>query len=224
MVLVGVCGEVDKIADWVVRHSKSRDILEFKTLMEWEAKKWKKRAEILIIIGVAGEVLCLAFSINDSAKLYNLTEVLRKQNNELRAKLQPRRLTGSDRTALAKLLSNPPWGIVIVSTEMDGESADFADDFDATFHEAHWQTRRWDTFTDNWNGVFVGMLNGSADTAQMQKIKDVSAALTAIGVPNEERTIDEAHRQRMSPWFETNVLYLVIGHKPRAVLEEQPEK
>jgi len=128
---------------------------------------------------------------------------------ELEKQVAPRRLTGNQRTSLVKLLSDDPGAIVVVSTMMDGESSDFADDLDAVFREAKWQTSRVKNFGQNWHGVSVGTFKGT----QLGDTKRVHAALVEIGVPNEEKTFDIEDEKRMSPWFESGFLYLVIAHK-----------
>jgi hypothetical protein len=93
VVLLGVCGEVD----WVVKKMVPIPV-------ESRRIKFKKTSEKVLIIGIAGEMLCLPFSLYDSANL-NLkasdaikeakqfqdeAAQLTQQNLELKKTMEPR--------------------------------------------------------------------------------------------------------------------------------------
>jgi hypothetical protein len=64
MVLAGVCGESDSIAERLVRE-KINDPIP----VELRRKKLKKWSERILIIGLAGELICLPVSLRESAQL-----------------------------------------------------------------------------------------------------------------------------------------------------------
>jgi len=83
-------------------------------------------------------------------------EVLRlKKENE------PRRLTGSQKEALRRLLEGRPTPIVIVSRLLDPESSDLADDLASALNEAHWQPQRINDRISRKYGVSVGTVSGT---------------------------------------------------------------
>jgi hypothetical protein len=64
MVLGGICGESPWLGDILISE-KPNDIIP----IESKRKKLKKWSEIALIVGIAGETVCLAFSLWESAKL-----------------------------------------------------------------------------------------------------------------------------------------------------------
>jgi hypothetical protein len=61
-VLVALCGESHWALKWLIPNNS-----EGKTSAKWRREKLKKRFEFLLIIGIAGEVGCLPFSLYESA-------------------------------------------------------------------------------------------------------------------------------------------------------------
>jgi len=61
-VLVALCGESHWALKWLIPNSS-----EGKTSVKWRREKLKKKFEFLLIIGIAGEVGCLPFSLYESA-------------------------------------------------------------------------------------------------------------------------------------------------------------
>jgi hypothetical protein len=132
---------------------------------------------------------------------------------EIRKQVASRRLTGEQKTALAKFLEKAPNKVAIVSALLDSESADFADDFDSAFKLAHWETLRiWNRGT-----IEKGVSVGTVGNGHPIETKLISAALTSIGVAHKEETFrDDDHST--SPWFQANVLYVVVNKKPDATI------
>lgn len=130
---------------------------------------------------------------------------------ELEAKVSPRRLSGDQKSTLAKLLSGKKGGAIIVSSLLDAESSDFADDFDAALREAKWETMRIRNRAVTAYGVSLGTYEGTDTLPYTQWLSD---ALTAIKIEHEIKTFGEEDRTRISPYFEKGYLYLVIDKKP----------
>ena len=65
MVLAGICGETP----WLARFFIPKKRGELRMMTDWRVSRLKKPSEFLLIIGIAGEILCLAFSLVDTAKL-----------------------------------------------------------------------------------------------------------------------------------------------------------
>lgn len=142
-------------------------------------------------------------------KLRNENLILQTDLLKLRKESEPRRLTGEQREKLTKLLTGDPGAIVIVSTLLDRESSDFADDFNMAFKNAHWETLRIVNHASRKYGVSIGTVAGT----KILDTKLVSDALLAIGVSHAEVSFD-SNDHTMTPWFESGVLYLVIEGKP----------
>jgi hypothetical protein len=185
---------------------------------------WRDVFAVLVAIGIVGEVwFGLKYTSRskslqkvqdeDARKLNLQIETLRNKNLELETKIAPRRLTGSQKETLTKFLLDEPGTVAIVSTIQDPESSDFADDFNSAIRDAHWQTLRIRNHISLEYGVFVGTFEGTPSAASGE-VKRFSDALTSIGVPHEDKTIGTKEEKTISPYFQPNVLYLVIGHKP----------
>jgi len=112
----------------------------------------------------------------------------------------------------AKLLLVPKSmaGITIVSSLLDGEGSDFADDFDSAFKAANWTTLRIKNHVSEKQGVRLGTIEG---TPVLTTTKLVEEALNAIRVPWEKATFSTDDHST-SPWFQSGFLYLVIERKP----------
>ena len=129
----------------------------------------------------------------------------------LRREAAPRRLTLSQIDKLATLLSAHPFGVVIASRVLDGESRDFADDFDTAIHDkAHWKTLRSPDFLGSEYGVWIATVKGTGGP----EIKLLSDALTSIHIAHDIRTVEGNALNRISSQFQPGVLYLVIGAHP----------
>jgi hypothetical protein len=178
----------------------------------WSLEDWNWLFEWGSIFLIAGTVF------TGAAALVTGREINKRQELkiiELRAKLLPRRLTGDQKSQLTKLLSGVLGGVVIVSKMADGESADFADDFDSSIRAAQWETLRVVNHITREYGVFIGTFKGTAagDIAS-SNVKRLGDALTSIGVPYREKTFDEKDEGSTSPHFQAGYLYLVVTSKP----------
>ena len=113
---------------------------------------------------------------------------------ELEQRAQPRRLTGDQRQSLVELLSGKVGGVTIVSSLVDAESSDYANDFDAAIREAGWNTLRIKNRTVLAYGVSIATVEG---TEPLQHAQWLSDALKAIGVQHEIRSISDPETQMM---------------------------
>ncbi len=155
----------------------------------------------------------------EAARLNKVAEDERFARLKLAKTIAPRRLTGTQKETLTKLLSARPWGIVIVSVILDSESSDFADDFDAAISGAKWSTRRSPNHITERYGVELGTAAGQIpvelNAGFHAATNDIGHALDAIGIKYERVTFEGKELRTVSPYFEPGVLYLVINHKPQ---------
>jgi len=128
---------------------------------------------------------------------------------ELLKSMEPRRLTGVQKEVLTKLLKEHPDSVAIVSTIMDGEGSDFADDFESALHAATWQTMRIKNHISIKTGILIGCVAGTV----LPGAKRLADALHAAGVRYEDATFSSDDHST-SPWFQSGVIYLVIERKP----------
>jgi hypothetical protein len=130
---------------------------------------------------------------------------------KLEAELLPRRLSGEQKTKLAKSLESHNFGVAIVSPIVDGEASDFADDFESAIHDgAHWETLRIRNRISLKFGVSIVTAKG---TPALPGLKVLDDALTAIGIAHDITTVENGDAST-SPQFQAGYLYLVIEHKP----------
>lgn len=142
-------------------------------------------------------------------------EANQKAENErlLRVKLQqqlvPRRLTGSQREQLKKLLSKHPYNIGVVSSMLDSEGSDFADDFSSALKESNWFPVRVLNHIGKTTGLYVGTVEGT----ELDGTKILSHALDVIKIPHKVISIQKGDASIPSG-FQSGVLYLIIESKP----------
>jgi len=166
-----------------------------------------------VAIGVFMEFLALAHAIPEAIRLQNQVEALHNENLRLIKEIAPRRLTGEQKAALSKVLSNKFGAVVIVSSLMDNESADFADDLDSAIRGANWQTLRIRNHLGNRYGVFVGTFEGT-ELPYAIEAKRLGDALISIGISCEIRIFNQSDKTKTTPVFKPDMPYLVIEHKP----------
>jgi hypothetical protein len=142
-------------------------------------------------------------------ELGRLAESEHRARLRLEEQIAPRRLTATQKAQLVQLLKEEPAAVIIVSRFMDPEASDFASDFESALQEADWQTQRMKNHTAKKYGIFIGMVAGT----NVAGAKRLSDALTAISVPHEE-IILSADDPTISPGFQPDTLYLLIGAKP----------
>jgi hypothetical protein len=142
-------------------------------------------------------------------ELGRLAESEHRARLRLEEQIAPRRLTATQKAQLVQLLKEEPAAVIIVSRFMDPEASDFASDFESALQEADWQTQRMKNHTAKKYGVFIGMVAGTS----VAGAKRLSDALTAMSVPHEE-IILSADDPTISPGFQPDTLYLLIGAKP----------
>jgi hypothetical protein len=97
MVLLGICGETRRIAKCFVSMMHPRDI---PILLDWRIEKLKKPSQVLLIVGIAGELVCLAFSIHESAGLNEQAARLEFTNLTLRVELEEAKMRQENAIAL----------------------------------------------------------------------------------------------------------------------------
>jgi hypothetical protein len=139
---------------------------------------------------------------------------------ELRDQVEPRRLTGSQKAELTKLLTGGgPNGVAIVTPIMDGEAADFADDFKSAVESANWQTARIVNRISSKFGIAVVTCEGTQGPVLLLA-KRLSNALSEVGVAHELTTFKDGDAST-SPAFQAGYLYLVVEHKPLPAAKPQ---
>lgn len=121
MVLAGVCGEVN----W---KELPRNIKE---------RKFKSIAELLLILGIAGELVCLGFSLIESAKLYEKAEIARLEAERIKKLVIWRTITPSD--SITSELKKAPGSVDIIYEAGDAESTWVAMQLETIFGNANWQ-------------------------------------------------------------------------------------
>ena len=191
---------------------QARELSDFKLKFEGEQQKTalaqKEAAEAKQIAGEFERDI--AFANQKAAEAGKQAEAERLERVKLEAKLLPRRLSGSQIEQLGKLLQPHPGTIVIVSAITDGESSDLADDFDSAFKAGTWKTLRYKNRITTQRGIQLGTVEGTADGGEVNEIKRLIGAAGIEVTP----TLFKEDDHTTSPWFEKNVLYLVINHKP----------
>jgi hypothetical protein len=167
----------------------------------------------------AGEANVEAANLEkEAAELRELAEKERLARVKLESEIAPRRLSGSQKEILVKLLGGYTGAYVaIVSPLLDPEGTDFADDLDAAIREAHWETLRIRNHLTGEYGVFVGTI----DAKKSPGTKPLTDALHAIGVSTKLLVVRQNELSSTSPAFQSGVLYLVVGHKqPREAMQK----
>jgi hypothetical protein len=130
------------------------------------------------------------------------------------AEMAPRRLKDEQISKMSAVLSSaPPAPVVVVSRFLDPEGKDFADDLASVINQGHWQTARYENWTRADKGIFVATAEGTSQPFPPQ-IGTLVAALTAANINYKQITISGDDLYRVSPAFQPNVLYLLVGAKP----------
>ena len=144
IVLVGVAGESKRIAHWLAGFSIDKTTLGWKMLTDCKAETIHKYAEWFVIVGVAGEVLCLAFSLNEDFKLNKQAkdealkvEELRKLNDEFAEQAEP--MSVGNQEEFIKAVGAPPNVIVgITNAPEDAKAAMTARSLVFLLRQAGW--------------------------------------------------------------------------------------
>lgn len=178
---------------------------EFKLTVD--AKVADAKQEGIVAGKQAGDALLKA------AKLEKEAQKLKAENLSLQLKIQPRRLSGENIAKLKNsLIGLHPSAIAVISRIFDSEGGDFADDLSNAFQSAGWSTVRENNWTMPNKGVSIATLEG---TPIPSELKDkLLAALHSANVKASTITIKNDKRNTISPYFQPNVLYLLIGEKP----------
>jgi hypothetical protein len=142
---------------------------------------------------------------------WNKFSALESKRLELtkREALQPRRLTEDQKQSLVKLLSGKVGVVTIVSSLLNAESSEYANDFHLALSDAGWKTARIKNRTAPTYGVSIATVEG---TEPLEHARWLSDALQAIGVQHEIRLISGQEVTTISPNFEQGYLYLLIDN------------
>ena len=150
-----------------------------------------------------------------SAEAKERAESERIARIRLEQQIAARRLSGTQKETLIKLLAPHPDSVAIVSTMLDGEGSDLADDFDAALGAARWHTMRIRNHISSGFGVSIGTVAGTV----LPGTKRLADGLTAIGVRHRTVNFKEGDAST-SPPFQSGVIYLVIERRPEPTVEQ----
>jgi hypothetical protein len=135
--------------------------------------------------------------------------------SKTQAKIIPWRLSKDDKQAMFDILSQAsPSPIAVISRLLDSEGNDFADDLASVLTEAHWNVVRYRNWTKSDRGVFIATVAGTKLRPNDPTIRSLADALTAARIKYKIITISGNDLHTMSPWFQPQVLYLLIGARP----------
>ena len=140
----------------------------------------------------------------------------RLERVKLEALLSPRRLSSQQRDVVASTLEKvpAPATIVVVSRLLDTEGNDFADDIATALANAGWHAERFRNWTMGPKGLFVAVLEGTSVSPQDPALQGVQRALSAADLDPKPLTIEAKQNTTMNPYFQPNVLYVLVGSKP----------
>jgi hypothetical protein len=137
--------------------------------------------------------------------------LIERKNLQLRAAIEPRRLTGVQKLKLRESLSGHPTPVAIATCSFDNEAGDFADDLAAALSEANWNNTRGMLINCSY-GVKIGAM---ADTIGIPEVKLLSDALIAAGIPNEPVILEqEVVGSVMTFPLQSHAIYLLIEKHP----------
>jgi hypothetical protein len=150
----------------------------------------------------------------DTAEATAQAETERLARIKLEAEVAPRRISGENANKMASILSKTsPVTLVIVSRLLDSEGKDFADDIKLVLTRSHWTTlAQYENWTESEKGLFMATVEGTEMPADIRAT--LTAAFAAANIALKTKTITGDEIQRASPWFQMNVLYLLVGSKP----------
>ncbi len=241
MVLAGVCGELPWLGRILIP-DKPNDLM----LVEWHRQKLKKKFEVVLIFGIAGELICLPFSLWESSKLNKeagdarreaglaneraaileatnvflsgKVEELRKANDELEALTSPRRIEISGPASHLSRFSGMRVAIIV-----GPESINFGFQLAWVLHGAGWRINE-NTLTVKalQDGVTVGLCSTNINDWDWLVSRDKSpeheAALALV---------DELMNNGIDAEFDTmmdrrtslrfNGIVIIVGPKPTRV-------
>jgi len=148
-----------------------------------------------------------------AAALEKEAQELKAANLALKAKIQPRRLSGEESKKLSAAISGlHSLAIGVVSRIFDPEGADFADDLANAFNKGNWQAVRLRNWTMSDRGVALATLEGTVIPSDLATA--LTDALATAGVQATIITIPKDKQNTLDPHFQDNVLYLLVGAKP----------
>jgi cell division protein FtsB len=147
-----------------------------------------------------------------AAALEKQAAELKAANLALEARIQPRRLSGEQTQKMGTILSKLQLPIAVVSRVMDPEGKDFADDLASVFTGAKWQVVQFVNWLRSDKGVFIATVEGTPLPPEVETT--IATALDAANIEHKTITISGEDINRISPHFQSNVLYLLVGVKP----------
>ncbi|MBI3700297.1 MAG: hypothetical protein HY242_07610 [Afipia sp.] len=186
----------------------------------WPSLEWASwifdRASFVLIASLAVGVLATVAIVWMGIVKEHHWDLLREKSEDARialeAKVAPRRLSGEQSAKMEEALAGAPLlPIVVVSRLFDPEGADFADDIAAVLRKKSWNVQRFSNWTESTRGVFIA---STIETPLNDEVVPLESALDSAKIKYERRAIEEAAKARMSPNFQSRVLYLLVGAKP----------
>lgn len=206
LVAIGVAIEFG--GDWVAK--------PFENIIE-DARKLELTKLTKETVRLSAEAESSRAAISDAnaraAEANKIAEGERLARLKLEARVAPRRIRGEQRQKMVAVLSAArPSGVAIVSRLLDSEGLDFAEDIAAAFKASNWQAPSYSNWTRSDKGVFIATIEGTAPDPTDHSL--LAAALDAAEIAHTTIVIRGEDINRMSPHFQPQVLYLLIGAKP----------
>jgi hypothetical protein len=176
-------------------------------LEEWRKKGWRP---VVPKIGFGILAISLAFEIWFDGRLAQDSANTKLRAALIEQSLAWRHLTPKQKRTMHDIFVQYPYGIGIVSTLLDPEAREYAEDFIEVEKGAHWETVVDIGWTRSDPGLFVATCDGgnSPITGLVEK------ALDAAHVPYKEIPLSsEDHTAAIG--FTKGATYILVGHKPR---------
>ncbi|MGJ4954947.1 hypothetical protein ACQR1H_04850 [Bradyrhizobium sp. HKCCYLRH2015] len=150
-----------------------------------------------------------------AAEAISTAELERLERVKLEAKLAPRRLSSQQRDAIVSVLVNVPSPptIAVVSRLLDAEGNDFADDIFDALVKAGWHAERFRNWTMGDKGLFVATFEGTTISSHDPTIEGITRALASAALDPKRLLVAANQNATMSPYFQQNVLYILVGTK-----------
>jgi hypothetical protein len=165
------------------------------------------------------KALTFAISANREAKLAGERAAkLERENLLLHEQIDPRRLSGAQRSRmLNSLRGSDSYTVVVASSPFLSEPLDFAHDLFFFFRdEVHWNA-----LSGFWSHTDVGVFVGTTSGEPLEGVRRLRASLTAAGIPHMQIRLDPTDNA-IPGGYQANVIYLLIGRKPISSVPRTP--
>ena len=165
----------------------------------------------LTVVGLAVPFLCGLGVLIAQLRANDLQSTARKADAAkiagLEQRIQPRRLSDSQKSTLSAELTSRQGEVLITSPVMSGEGSDYADDLASAFRAAGWTAHTNKTFLDT---LREGIHVGGFDASTAHPLRDyVIAACQTTGI--ETHAFVARHGSLNAPGLFTDVLVVAIG-------------